>query len=76
MNSTLAAEVLARYTVVLMERGLIRPSAGLSSEAITIMLDRAGLVSTDRSVVDAWVARPSDREIRAAFKQATPPAVR
>lgn len=66
------AEQLASYAAVLMERGELRRSEGLSNEAITRTLDKATLNPRFR---EAAVARPASAAIRAAFKEATPPAV-
>lgn len=67
-------EAIARYAVVLMERGVLRPSRGLSSQAITITLQHARANQATRAAGIA-LAHGADREIREAFKTSTPPPV-
>lgn len=65
------AERIAQFATVLMERGELKASNRLSNAAITRTLDKA--LSTRYR--EASIARPSTAAIRAAFKDATPPAV-
>lgn len=74
MSSAHDAQVIARYAVVLMERGVLRPSSGLSSQAITITLQHARANQATRAAGIA-LAHGADREIREAFKTSTPPPV-